>query len=313
MLYPWLWTKVGLESWNLIDGRIHPKFQSKDDQFKTQVKNRRTSQNPGRRSRIEQSENYRNRTQTNYYRFKGGVKESSFPAAQQMASQEDMSNYATQTDYYKPVLDKRKVIKSSSYSPHKKKGRRGNRRILDAPGQNLDYREDSFFFENSNIVMTDMTQNDESFSYQNALAHTKPIEGGKKRFISKDMINPVFKRKRKGKVVYKKVESGNKSFNLGKSTHGVSNGRSATKNGNYNTNNSRNLKGNTSVANGAPQFSFKSKIKKRLKFTLRNTQVPKQSEKAFDDSPSKNSQLFEMNDIVSIIGINKSMRKQSKL
>ena len=71
--------------------------------------------------------------------------------------------------------------------------------------------------------------------------------------------------------------------------------------------NSRNAKNNVAINSaGMQNFNFKSKFKKRLKFTMRNDKM--QNLKYYGPRPSKHNKIFEINDIVSIVGINNRLQ-----
>jgi len=121
------------------------------------------------------------------------------------------------------------------------------------------------------------------------------------------------KNNRRQRILNKQDQS-NKSFTCAKnSTKCVWN--ACLKNfGNTNKaqSNSRNWNKNAvNMTNWAPQFSFKSKMKKRLKFTMRNDK--QKQNKLYDRKASKDNRMFEINDFVSIVGFNSRIHQANAL
>ena len=155
-------------------------------------------------------------------------------------------------------------MKSNSYSPAKWRGvRREDRSRIHKNLNETEYQDDQFFFDNSNLIISDMNQTQDNVN----------------------VYTNVSKRSRKKKLL-EKVESPDKQMMK------------------VNTN-SRNTKNNIVINSaGIQNLNFKSKFKKRLKFTMRNDK----NQKYYGPRPTQQNKVFEINDIVSIIGINNRLQ-----
>ena len=177
-----------------------------------------------------------------------------------------------------------KAVKSSSYSPVKtNKGFRRTENKFMYNQKDDEYKDDDYLW-----FKTDMNQTQEHISTYSAISK----KNKRQRFLEKS-------------------EKGAKSFNLSKN-----NTRCVWKACMKNIGqwirvqtNSRNWNKNAMImTNNPPQFSFKSKMKKRLKFTLRNDK--QRQNYLYERQASKEGNLFDINDIVSIVGINTRAQQQ---
>ena len=181
-----------------------------------------------------------------------------------------------------------KAVNSSSYSPVKNnKGfrRTENKFMYKNNTKEDDYKDDDYLW-----FKTDMNQTQEHISTYSAMT-----------------------KKNKRQKFIEKSEQEAKSFNLSKN-----NTRCVWKSCMKNVGqwiriqtNSRNCNKNAMIiTNNPPQFSFKSKMKKRLKFTLRNDK--QRQNYLYKRNASKEENLLDINDIVSIVGINTRVQQQSE-
>lgn len=160
-------------------------------------------------------------------------------------------------------------MKSNSYSPNKTRGFRREQKSFVSKNLNDSEYKDDQFF----FEKSNINEHDLNQTQENIRGYDQP------------------RNKNRRQKLLDKSDSPNKSFAKANI-------------------NSRNTKANIGVnSNGVPSINFKSKVKKRLKFTMRNDKM--RAQKCNGPRPSKTNKMFEIKDIVSIIGINSRIQTTS--